>query len=31
LEIGKELREAQTNDPRAQELARKILFGQRGR
>ena len=31
LEIGKELREAQANDPRAQELARKILFGQRGR
>ncbi|HEY4125861.1 MAG TPA: glutathione S-transferase N-terminal domain-containing protein [Rhizomicrobium sp.] len=30
LEIGKELREAQANDPKAQELSRKVLFGQRG-
>jgi GST-like protein len=31
LETGKELRQSQTNDPQAQELARKVLFGQRGR
>jgi hypothetical protein len=31
LEIGKELREVQANDPRAQEMTRKILFGQRGK
>jgi GST-like protein len=31
LETGKELRQAQANDPKAQELARKVLFGQRGR
>ncbi len=31
LEIGKQLREAQANDPKAQELSRKILFGQRGK
>jgi GST-like protein len=29
LALGKELREAQANDPKAQEEARKILFGQR--
>ena len=31
LSIGKELREQQAADPRAQEMARKILFGQRGK
>ncbi|HSZ75040.1 MAG TPA: glutathione S-transferase N-terminal domain-containing protein [Rhizomicrobium sp.] len=31
LAIGRELREQQANDPKAQELARKILFGQRAR
>jgi len=31
LETGKQLREAQLNDPKAQETARKILFGQRGK
>jgi GST-like protein len=31
LETGKELRQSQTTDPQAQELARKVLFGQRGR
>jgi glutathione S-transferase len=29
--LGRELREAQNNDPKAQEVARKILFGQRAR
>ncbi len=29
--LGRELREAQANDPKAQEEARKILFGQRAR
>lgn len=29
--LGRELREAQNNDPKAQEEARKILFGQRAR
>ena len=31
LSVGKELREQQAADPRAQEMARKILFGQRGK
>lgn len=31
LALGRELREAQANDPKAQEEARKILFGQRAR
>ncbi len=31
LVVGRELREQQANDPKAQELARKILFGQRAR
>jgi hypothetical protein len=31
LRLGRELRQAQANDPRAQEEARKILFGQRAR
>ena len=31
LETGKELRETQGNTPQAQEMARKVLFGQRGR
>jgi glutathione S-transferase len=31
LALGKELREAQANDPKAQEEARKVLFGQRAR
>jgi glutathione S-transferase len=31
LALGRELREAQANDPNAQEEARKILFGQRAR
>ena len=31
LALGKELRQAQANDPKAQEEARKILFGQRAR
>ncbi len=31
LALGRELREAQQNDPKAQEEARKILFGQRAR
>jgi GST-like protein len=31
LALGRELREAQANDPQAQEEARKILFGQRAR
>jgi glutathione S-transferase len=30
LEVGKDLRERQANDPKVQALARKILFGQRG-
>ncbi|HTO41269.1 MAG TPA: glutathione S-transferase N-terminal domain-containing protein [Rhizomicrobium sp.] len=29
LEVGKELREQQASDPKAAELARKVLFGQR--
>jgi len=29
--LGRELREQQASDPKAQELARKILFGQRAR
>ncbi len=29
--LGRELREAQASDPRAQEEARRILFGQRAR
>ena len=29
--LGRELREAQANDPKAQEEARKVLFGQRAR
>jgi len=29
--LGRELREAQNADPKAQEEARKILFGQRAR
>lgn len=31
LAIGRELREAQAKDPKAQEEARKVLFGQRAR
>src|SRR6185437_15135895 len=31
LETGKDLRLSQPNDPQAQELARKVLFGRRGR
>jgi hypothetical protein len=31
LALGRELRQAQANDPKAQEEARKILFGQRAR
>jgi len=31
LGLGKELREAQASDPKAQEEARKVLFGQRAR
>ena len=31
LAIGRELREQPANDPKAQELARKVLFGQRAR
>jgi GST-like protein len=31
LETGKELRQAQPNDAQSQEMARKVLFGQRGR
>ena len=31
LALGKELRRAQASDPKAQEEARKILFGQRAR
>jgi len=31
LALGRELREAQANDPKAQEEARKVLFGQRAR
>lgn len=31
LALGKDLRQAQANDPHAQEEARKILFGQRAR
>ncbi|MBU6444929.1 MAG: glutathione S-transferase N-terminal domain-containing protein [Alphaproteobacteria bacterium] len=31
LALGKELRQVQANDPKAQEEARKILFGQRAR
>ena|GEM_PF-44357 len=31
LEVGKELREQQANDPKAAEIARKVLFGQRGK
>lgn len=31
LAVGKELRSAQANDPKAQEEARKVLFGQRAR
>ena len=29
--LGRELREQQQNDPKAQEEARKVLFGQRAR
>jgi hypothetical protein len=31
FKLGRELREAQNADPKAQEEARKILFGQRAR
>jgi glutathione S-transferase len=31
LALGRELREAQAKDPKAQEKARKVLFGQRAR
>ena len=31
LALGQELRQAQQNDPKAQDEARKILFGQRAR
>jgi GST-like protein len=31
LALGREIRQAQANDPKAQEEARKILFGQRAR
>jgi glutathione S-transferase len=31
LKLGRDLRQAQANDPKAQEAARKILFGQRAR
>jgi glutathione S-transferase len=31
LGLGKELREAQAADPKAQEEARRVLFGQRAR
>ena len=31
LKLGRELRQVQANDPKAQEEARKILFGQRAR